>query len=73
MPHQRRLTLLCYATTDYEPQQRAVLRRAARVGFTHCLPWKRSMLERTVRPGDFLVFSRRIANETRKQLRRLRN
>ena len=47
MPHQRRLTLLCYATAGYEPQQRAVVRSAARAGFTHCLPWKRSMLERT--------------------------
>lgn len=47
MTHPRRLSLLCYATAGYEPQQRAVVRSALRVGFTDCQAWNRRMLERT--------------------------
>jgi hypothetical protein len=39
--------LLTYATPDYEPQQRAVVRSAARVGFTDFRTWNRAMLEQT--------------------------
>lgn len=47
MPAQRRLALLCYATSGYEAQQRAVVRSAERVGFTDCHAWNRPMLEQT--------------------------
>jgi hypothetical protein len=43
----RRLALLSYATPGYEPQQRAVVRSAARVGFTDYFTWGRPQLEQT--------------------------